>query len=229
MNRVNQSRETVRADFDRIALLSDESWNHNNHYHNYLMNNVPAHCKAALEIGCGLGAFSRLLAERSEQVLALDLSPQMIDIAKERSKQYPNINFEVADALTREFPDEEFDCIVSIATLHHLPLETMMRKIKRMLKVGGTFIGLDLFRVEGLSDVFLNAVAFPTNAALRFIKTRKLKESYETRRAWAEHAKTDSYLTMTEVREISASVLPGVEVKKHLFWRYSIIWNKVRD
>src|SRR3954471_1937550 len=108
MNRVNQSRETVRADFDRIALLSDESWNHNNHYHSYLMKRVPSSCKTALEIGCGLGACSRLLAERAERVLALDLSPQMIELAKERSKQYTNINFEVADALAREFPDEEF-------------------------------------------------------------------------------------------------------------------------
>ena len=226
---MSQTRQTVQADFDRIALLSDDGWNHNNHYHSYLMARVPSSCKAALEIGCGMGTFSRLLAERSERVVALDLSPQMIRLAKERSKQYPNINFEVADAITREFPDEEFDCIVSIATLHHLPAEIMMRKIKRMLKVGGTFIGLDLFRVEGLSDVFANAVAFPTNIALRIIKTGKLREPYEIRRAWAEHAKTDSYLTVTEVREISASILPGVEVKKHLFWRYSIIWNRIQD
>ena len=226
MNRVSQSQETVRADFDRIALLADESWNHNNHYHSYLIKRIPSSCKAALEIGCGMGTFSRLLAARSEQVLALDLSPQMIRIAQERSKQYPNIHFEVADALTREFSDEEFDCIVSIATLHHLPMETVLRKIKRMLKAGGTFIGLDLFRIEGLSDVFTSAAAFPTNAALRVIKTGKLREPYEIRQAWAEHAKTDYYLTMTEVREISANILPRVEVKKHLFWRYSIIWNK---
>jgi ubiquinone/menaquinone biosynthesis C-methylase UbiE len=224
---MNQSAETVRADFDRIALLSDESWNHNAHYHDYLMKKVPARCKAALEIGCGTGAFSRLLAERSEQVIALDLSPQMIRMAKERSKQHPNINFEVADAIARDFPDGGFDCIVSIATLHHLPTEAMMRKIKRMLKAGGTFIGLDLFRAEGLSDVLANAVALPANIALRFIKAGRLREPLEMRLAWAEHGKTDTYMTMTEVREISADIFPGAEVKKHLFWRYSITWNGV--
>lgn len=224
---MNQSRETVQSDFDRIALLSDEGWDHNNHYHRYLMKRISPGCETALEIGCGTGAFSRLLAERSERVLALDLSPQMIRVAKERSKQCPNIHFEVADAMTREFRDEEFDCIVSIATLHHLPLEILLRKIRRMLKAGGTFIGLDLFRTEGLSDVVTSAVAFPTNAALRLIKTGRVRPSRETRRAWEEHAKTDSYLTLTEVREISANILPGAELKKHLFWRYSIFWNKV--
>jgi Methylase involved in ubiquinone/menaquinone biosynthesis len=226
---MNQSRETVQADFDRIALLSEETWSHNHYYHSYLMKKVPLHCKAALEIGCGMGAFSRLLAERADQVMALDLSPQMIRIAEERSKQHPNIHFEIADVITREFADEAFDCIVSIATLHHLPTEIMMRKIKRMLKVGGTFIALDLFRAEDLSDIAANAMAFPANIVLRLIKTGRLRQPYEIRQAWIEHGKTDSYLTMTEVREISANIFPGAEVKKHLFWRYSIIWNRIRD
>src|SRR5437868_4726022 len=48
---------TVQADFDRIALLSkqdaDEGWNHNNHYHRFLLEQVPACCAYALDIGCG--------------------------------------------------------------------------------------------------------------------------------------------------------------------------------
>lgn len=219
--------ETFQKDFDRIALLSDEAWDHNIHYHRYLINSLPSRCATSLEIGCGTGAFSRLLAERSEHVTALDLSPQMISIASERSKQYPNIDFEVADAVTRHFDDEEFDCIVSIATLHHLPMEIMLGKIKRILKVGGTFIGLDLFRAEGIRDVVTSAVAAPSSIALRLIKTGRFREPYEVRQAWAEHAKNDSYLTITEVRKISADILPQAEVKRLLFWRYSIVWKKI--
>jgi 2-polyprenyl-3-methyl-5-hydroxy-6-metoxy-1,4-benzoquinol methylase len=74
---------TVQADFDQIALLSDTGWNHNKHYHAYLMRHAPVHCAWALDIGCGKGSFPRLLATRSDRVLALDLSPQMIRIAKE--------------------------------------------------------------------------------------------------------------------------------------------------
>ena len=224
---MTQLIQTIQADFDRIALLADQSWDHNTHYHSYLLEKVPSRCRAALEIGCGTGAFSRLLAQRSQRVIALDLSAQMIRIAKERSTDYPNIAFEVADAMTREFSDEEFDCVVSIATLHHLPAEMMLRKIKSMLKAGGAFIGLDLFRVEGLSDVLASALAFPANVPLRLIKTGRLRERYELRRAWSEHAKHDSYLTMTQARDLCASILPGAEVKRHLFWRYSIIWNKI--
>jgi ubiquinone/menaquinone biosynthesis C-methylase UbiE len=150
----------------------------------------------------------------------------MIKIAMERSRQYSNIRFEVADAMTRKFRDEEFDCVVSIATLHHLPAEKIFREIKRILKVGGLFIGLDLFRAEGLSDILTAAIALPANIALRLIKTGRLREPYEVREAWKEHAKTDSYLTLNQLSELCADILPGAEVKKHLFWRYSIIWKK---
>jgi ubiquinone/menaquinone biosynthesis C-methylase UbiE len=47
----------------------------------------------------------------------------MIHIARERSSHYANIDFQRADAFAWEFPSESFDCIISIATLHHLPLE----------------------------------------------------------------------------------------------------------
>src|ERR1051325_8688953 len=115
---MDEAMSNVRADFDRIALLSGEEWGHNDLYHDFLARHVPAPCRDALEIGCGTGDFSRLLAQSSERVLALDLSPNMIGLARERSARFPNIAFEVADVLTRELPAETFDCVASIATLH---------------------------------------------------------------------------------------------------------------
>ena len=89
----------IQAYFDKLALLSSEGCNHNSHYHRFLLKKVPSNCRNALEIGCGTGAFARLLAHRVEHVLALDLSPQMIRLAHERSASYANIDFQVADVL----------------------------------------------------------------------------------------------------------------------------------
>ncbi len=55
---------SIEADFDRLALLDDEGWTANNHYHKFLLQHVPRNCENALEIGCGTGAFARLLAKR---------------------------------------------------------------------------------------------------------------------------------------------------------------------
>src|SRR5215207_8117861 len=80
---------TVRADFDRIALLSEQyGWSHNDHYHGFLLGQLPAQVGEALDVGCGAGAFSRLLARRSRHVLGVDLSPEMVRMARERSRAY---------------------------------------------------------------------------------------------------------------------------------------------
>lgn len=98
--------ELIRIDFDRLALLDEDGWTHNNHYHPFLLGHVPMPCEAALEVGCGTGAFSRLLAERSRQVLGLDLAPGMVHIAQERSKNCPKVEYRTADVLQWDFPRE---------------------------------------------------------------------------------------------------------------------------
>ena len=47
-----------------------------------------------------------------------------------------------------DFPREKYDCIASIATFHHLPLEVMLQKAKDALKPGGVLLILDLFQVR---------------------------------------------------------------------------------
>ena len=217
---------TVRADFDRIAQLSPDGWDHNSHYHHFLLSQLPSRCANALDIGCGTGAFSRLLADRSDRVLGLDLSPHMIQVARERSRQYSNIDFLVADAAAWEFPAQQFDCVVSIATLHHLPAAEMLHKMGQALKMGGTLIILDLFQGQGLADLLTSVAAVPVSAVLRLAKTGRLRQFRQLREAWAEHGRHESHLTMAQVRQICDSVLPGASVRKHLLWRYSVTWQK---
>lgn len=216
----------VREDFDRIALVSGEEWGHNGHYHDYLARRVPAPCGEALEIGCGTGEFSRLLAARAGRVLALDLSPNMIRLAAERSAHFTNIDFQVADVLTLELPAGRFDCVAAIATLHHLPFAEALTKIKRALKPGGVLLVLDLFENEGLPDAFRSALALPLSLGLRLVRRGRLLPPREVRRAWAEHGRHDSYLTIKQVREACAELLPGAVVRRHLLWRYSLVWKK---
>jgi hypothetical protein len=98
--------------------------------------------------------------------------------------------------------------------------------MKRSLKVGGTLLILDLFQGEGLPDLLVSAMALPVHVALRLVKHGRLREPAEVRAAWAEHGRHDSYLTLSEIRETCADILPGASVTRHLLWRYSIIWKK---
>jgi ubiquinone/menaquinone biosynthesis C-methylase UbiE len=224
---------TIQTDFDRIALVSIDGGTQNDHYHNFLLRHLPSNCQDALEIGCGAGALARLLAQRSRQVLALDLSPEMIRIARERSAKFPNIDFQLADVRERTLPDESFDCIATIATLHHLPFREILLKMKAALKPGGVLLVLDLFepernllKPEGMLDTFLNVIAMGVSVSLRLIHQGRLLPRREVRDAWVAHERHDIYPTMSQVRELCAEILPGSRVRKHLLWRYSILWEK---
>ena len=219
----------IQQDFDRIALVSTASPDgaaHNRHYHNFLLRHLPANCHDVLEIGCGTGGFARRLAERSEHVLALDLSGEMIRIARGQSAQFPNIEFQLADVRDVPFPIASFDCIATIATLHHLPFPEMLLKMRTALKPGGVLLVLDLFEPAGLSDSLLNLLAVPVSTSLRLIHQGRLLPRREVRDAWAAHERHDLYPTMSEVHALCASLLPGAKIKKHLLWRYSIVWEK---
>lgn len=218
---------TIQADFDDLALLPAEEWDHNTHYHDFLLRHVPSPCSESLEIGCGTGAFSRLLAVRSDRVVALDLSPNMIRIAKEQSVLYQNIDFRVADVMVHDTGAEQFDCIVSIATFHHLPTEEALLKMKRALKANGVLLILDLFQAEGILDILSSGVALPMSMGLRLLNGSRPIASQKVRDAWARHGRHDSYLTLDQVRKVCRDLLPGAAVRKHLFWRYSVIWKKV--
>jgi SAM-dependent methyltransferase len=69
-------------------------------------------------------------------------------VAQERSANHPNLEYQVADVLKYAFSPESFDCIVSIATFHHLPLNTLLQKVEAALRPGGVLLLLDLFKTE---------------------------------------------------------------------------------
>lgn len=218
--------QKIRNDFDRIALHNPEGWDHNNHYHRCLLKQLSAQCETALEIGCGTGEFSRLLAHRVEKVVAIDLSSNMIEVAKQRSRQLSNIDFQVADVLQWEIPPEQFDVIVSIATLHHLPVESLLPNLKAALKPGGKLVVLDLLEHENLQDQFSDFVAVPLNWLFQILKNRHIQRSPEAAAAMREHLRTDKHLTFSQARRVYENSLRGAKVKKHLFWRYSMVWER---
>src|SRR5262245_48361934 len=93
-----------------------------------------------LDLACGVGYGSRLLAERSGQpVLGVDLSREAIDYARIRYGG-PGIEFRAADAMT--FTDAEgFASIVSLETVEHLPEPgRFLARVAGLLRPGGSFV-----------------------------------------------------------------------------------------
>lgn len=217
---------SIEADFDRLALLDEEGWTANNHYHSSLLQHVPPTCEDALEIGCGTGAFARDLATRCPRVIALDLSAEMIRVARSRSGQLDNLEFQLADAMTWDFPRSRFDYICSIATLHHLQQRELLVKMRDALKPGGVLAVLDLVQSEGLLERLMDAIGFGVSSSLRLIHNGRLNPPAEVRKAWAQHGKHDSYATVRKMRALADEILPGAVVRRCLLWRYLLVYRK---
>ena len=98
------------------------------------------------------------------------------------------------------------------------------------LRPGGTLLVLDLYKARSPADYLVGAAGFPASRAIRLAKTGALsgpRQSPELRRAWEEHGATDRFPTLAEVRDVCAEAgLRGAKVRRHLLWRYSLVWRK---
>ena len=95
-----------------------------------------------LEIGCGLGEFSKYLALAGAHVTAADFSAVAVDHTRQLLEPLGSRNTSVvADIQQLPFPDEAFDLVVSLETLEHVPdPHRGLRELVRVTKGGGRLI-----------------------------------------------------------------------------------------
>lgn len=216
----------IRADFDRLAPYCREGWSHNTHYHAYLLRHVPADCHDALDIGCGIGTFTRELARRARRVTGIDLSPAMLIRARQRAAAFPNITYREADVMALPLPPESVDCIASIAALHHVPLAEMLPRLRAALRPGGVLLVLDLYTAATGRDYLVAAAGTLAHLILQARHGDARRRSPEAEQAWRDHGRHDTYPTLRAAQAAYAVALPGARVRQHLLWRYSVVWRK---
>src|SRR6266487_2804906 len=107
----------------------------------YLLGDING--KTILEYGCGDGVNTVLLANRGARVIALDLSPELIDIAKRRLIAHnitSGVSFIIGSAHNLPLQDDSVDVVFGIAILHHLDLKLSSNAVKRVLRKAGLAI-----------------------------------------------------------------------------------------
>ena len=220
-------KDKMIESFNRIALLEDK-WDHNRRYSELLLKEIEAGADKVLDIGCGTGEFTKKAASKAKQVVGIDIAPQMII---EAQKRHPAENIEY---LLQDFDsmDEkvQYDCIVSIATFHHLELDTALPKINRMLKPGGALVVLDLYDRCGIVDLLLDAAAVPTSFLMKRIMNGSSRTSREEIDAWNEHSILDKYMTIKELKKTYRQYLGNnVIIRRLVYWRYLAVYRKTRE
>jgi SAM-dependent methyltransferase len=90
-----------------------------------------------LELGCGTGSFTRELARSGADVVAIDVSPELLEIARTNCSA-PNVQYQIENAYALSYDDAVFDSVVGSSVLHHLEIEEALSGIYRVLKPEGT-------------------------------------------------------------------------------------------
>jgi ubiquinone/menaquinone biosynthesis C-methylase UbiE len=195
-----------------------EYWNHNVHYQPVILRAVPADCGSALEVGCGDGMLARRLAERCAKLTAIDRDARMIALARERGYgQAPGrVTFVEADFLTYPLAAASFDFVCANTALHHMDFGAALTALARVLRPGGRLAVVGLAANGSVSDHLVGVPGLPVHWIYR-----------ARYRAGGSGAPVkDPEMTWSEIRVTARSLLPGVRYRRHLLWRYSLLWRK---
>ena len=195
-------------------------WNHNVHYQPVILRAVPPGCGSALEVGCGDGLLASRLAERCAEVTAIDRDTRMIALARSRAQAAGPGRLTVveADYLAYPLADASLDFACANTSLHHMDFTAALAAMARALRPGGRLAVVGLAANGSVGDYLADAAGIPAHLVYR-----------------AVHGKgdpgapiKDPEMTWAEVRATARRLLPGVRYRRHLLWRYSLLWRKPR-
>lgn len=117
---------------------------------------------SVLDMGCGAGHASFAAAHQVKQVVAYDLSAQMLDVVAQAAKEkgLDNIATRQGYAESLPFEDGSFDVVISRYSAHHWhDVGRALREVNRVLKPGGVVIVMDVMSPgHPVRDIWLQTV-----------------------------------------------------------------------
>src|SRR5262245_18672399 len=215
-----------RSDFDAIAGALTEAphaeWL--TAPERFLLEQIPPRARRGLDVGCGDGLLTRAAARRGIAMLGIDLSPAMIALAKARSAGPASVEYRVADVMSEPLAEGLFDVVLSVNTVHHLPLSAIVPRLAALVAEGGTLLVQDVVTRGHWKDLPVNVAAGLWRQLARALEGGR--ETRALRRLYQRHGEGERYLTPKEAEDAFEALLPGARVSHQLEWRYTVVWRR---
>jgi SAM-dependent methyltransferase len=157
---------------------------------------------------------------------AIDASAAMIDRARSGSTP-ANVRWLAGDLLDPGLPraDGGYEVVTALSSLHHMPLRAGLARLADLVADGGLLVVVGLYRPVTPADYAVGLIALPANwiagtwLALRGRAGQPDGANMPVKAAQA---------TLAEIREAAAELLPACRLRRHLFWRYGLVWHRPR-
>jgi SAM-dependent methyltransferase len=188
----------------------------------------------AVDLGCGTGQHAALLAGYYRQVLAVDVSAPMLDLARAR-RGLPAISYQQRDLReVRPDVDGTFDLILSAYALHHLDdLEQALWGIRRLAAPGGRVVLIDNVAPSPLVPrLWFLEEALRTLTFDLLRQRRPGREAWELfglniNPGWLDHLTSDRFLNPQEFTDQYSAVFPGASFTD-LYRARAMCWDNPR-
>ena len=177
---------------------------------------------AALDIGCGAGDLLVKLSERFSRVVGVEADPATADAARRATRELPSVS-----VMEAEFPvdDRRYDFVSMVAVLHHLPLAQGVAAARAAVAPGGRLVIVGVSREEGRVDLALSLVSVVLNPVVGMLKHPRRAESVPVGMTAPTAPASESF---DQIRAVMRERLPGVRLRRGLFWRYRAVWRDTR-
>jgi SAM-dependent methyltransferase len=204
--------------------VADE-WNHNAHYHPVVLKAIPGRCDSALDVGCGTGLLTRKLSVVVPHVTGVDRDEQSITVARSLADS-SNIEYRWADFLELPLEPGSFDLVTSVASLHHMNSSDALTRMRDLLRPGGVLVVIGLAR-DGWSPANLS-VEIPAVIVnrIQLFRHRASRRQGSAGGGYKPPVIWPPAETYQEIQALAGRLLPGMRYRRHLYWRYSICWQK---
>jgi SAM-dependent methyltransferase len=215
------SFDPFAADYDRFSRLEPP------HVLNWLLTQLPNTASRALDAGCGAGRHTQALAAHVDEVIGIDISAPLIDLAQQRSG--PNVRYVVGDL--RAFADPDgFDLVFSSTTLHHIPdLDAALRHLRGLVRPGGMAILIDNVASRATPARWIHVLGavreFPGDIARVGAHHAAWLLKFRTSAAWLDHLASDRYLSRQAFERRYAAIFPGARFES-LGYAHALVWTK---
>jgi SAM-dependent methyltransferase len=204
-------------------------WNHNEHFHRWILRNLPARRQAAVDVGCGTGVLAGKLALHFARVTGIDADASMAAAASARLAGDPRVSILRCrfGAFAAAAGDGEADLITMVAVLHHLDLGDTLARIPRLLAPGGRLLVVGLAKMDSVADVTVDLISSAANPVMGLIKhPRPAHPADGTAAGEPAMPVRDPGTTLAEINAAASARLPGTTIRRRLFFRYTLRWDK---
>ena len=190
-------------------------WNHNSAYYPWIQKRT-GKCETILDVGCGDGSLALFLDDGKKKITGIDADSHCIE------KAISNNNGSNVDFYCYSFedysPNEKFDAIVFVASIHHMDMTEALQKAKSLLSPAGKRLIVGIAAPSTILDWILEAARVIPSKLISAIHNMKTSENLGI--------KTDyHFLKMNDIRSIIKQELPGASIKYALHYRYLLEWT----